>query len=572
MRWIILIGLCVALVASTKFVGKERLTRTLKNIAHDLLDDSDIEDLSSEDHHDNDNEDEDQIWRQPRHQVDKPRRRQQQQQQQKQCTTCGKYESRRPFDDEEEDDFGESEDMDTLDHRTSTRTHQKQGRREQVEPEKPCQPNYQLLKKLDKVNAQLAAKLHTHAKHTADDRNFVVSPVAVQLALAAINQGARGNTKRQINQLLDSGLPKNQNHNAYAALARMLKGQTPDETSRNIQIKSTTGVVLGRQSARDEFVDSVKKCFDGEVKKCDFRNQWQQCRDQINDWVSTKTGQKSHQPLSRNAVTKNTKLIAIGTMQVKTNWGKQFRKNLKTVQGQFYPLGDQQATPVKMLQATGDFNLVEDRDMRVLGVQTQDRQLTMYVVLPKRRHDLNKIEKQRLQYGAQLQQLLEECDSSKHTLTVQLPHFQIAYKMDAKQTLQQLGIEEPFDGDMADFGGIQQDEQLLKHGKRQTGGLEDVDTQPTPGKQAQQFHLNNIHTFATIQVSEQGLDSANGQKLSNQQDKQKSTDHEDNETNNVDQFVADHAFAFMVKHNPTNQLIFIGRLVDATQEPESNTE
>jgi len=614
MRWTLIFLLCLA-VASAKYGNKKtRFGRMLQNIAN--LDD-DIErgmdDWSDED---SDESDEDDVWQQPQRRHYNPRHKKQQQQ--KPCPHCVEPRGRTkwmPIDQDQDDD-----DIDTQEDQYIQPTHKKQQRRHQREDEdeyessedeyespedeysqrthkdqrrhqrdedeprhqrdedqpKQCKPNFNLLQKLDRVNAQLAAKLHRDAKQISDDKNIVVSPVAVQLALAAVAQGARGSTKRQITQLLNAGIPKSQGQNAYAALTKALKGQGSDQSeSKTAQIKSTTNLVLGQQSAQDQFIESIKTCFDGEVKKCDFRQNTQKCRDQINQWVTNKSGFKSQNPLTQNAVSGNTKMLSIGTMQLKGTWGKQFRKNIKTTQGQFYPLGEQKPTQVKTLETEGDFNYFEDEQMQVLGVQTQEKQLTMYVILPKQRHGLNKLEKQRIQYGQQLQEIMDRCDSRKQSLKVQLPAFQITYNMDAKQTLRKMGIEDAFDGDQADFSGIsdEPEEHLLKHGRRQTGGLEDIDVKKAGQqyKQQHQLHLNKLIQQATIQVDENGLDAASGKSQSSKSKQSKSEsdeEKEDWEKEDHHQFHANHAFAFVVKHNPTNQLLLIGRVIDAAQKAE----
>jgi len=242
-------------------------------------------------------------------------------------------------------------------------------------------------------------------------------------------------------------------------------------------------------------------------------------------------------------------------------------------------LGDQKSVPVKTLTTEGDFNYFEDDQMQVLGVQTQEKQLTVYVVLPKQRHGLNHLEKQRLQYGKQLQQLLDNCDSKRQSLKVRLPVFQIVHKLDAKEMLRKLGVEDAFEGEEADFTGIQadQEEHLLKYGRRQTGGFEDIDVEKAV-KQHQQkeehLHLNKFIHQATIQINENGIDAASGKnphekKSGTQKQKvaKKDDQEEDWEGKEDDgEFRADHAFAYIVKHNPSNQVILLGRVIDATQQ------
>jgi len=246
-------------------------------------------------------------------------------------------------------------------------------------------------------------------------------------------------------------------------------------------------------------------------------------------------------------------------------------------------LGEKQSVVVKTLQAEGDFNYFEDNQLQIVGVQSQEKQLTTYLILPKHKNGLNKLEKQRIQYGKQLEKLIDDCDASSQTLKIQVPlfFFQIVHELDAKNVLQKMGIEDAFDLDKADFSGIHneqgQEEHLLKYG-RQTGGLEDVDAKGAKRQQQQKLnylHLNKFIQQVTIQISENGIDSANSQ---NQQyhGKQPTKDHKNEddqwERGEDNEVKIDHAFAFMVKHNPSNQLILIGRVIDPTQHIEPDQQ
>jgi len=283
--------------------------------------------------------------------------------------------------------------------------------------------------------------------------------------------------------------------------------------------------------------------------------------------------------LSANAITQNTKMVSVNTMQAKTTWDQRTKKQQKVGQGQFYPLGEQKSVTVKTLQTEGDFNYFEDNQVQVVGMQTQEKQLTVYIVLPKRQHGLNKLESQRLQYGKQLQKLIDDCDSRRQTLKLQLPLFQITHKLDAKDVLRKMGVEDAFDLDKADFSGIHdtemEKEHLLKHGKRQTGGLEDVVDKRKEQSHQQKthyLHLNKLIQQATIQINENGIDSASSQNQHGQgkQKKEERDEEEKWDQSEHGEFKVDHAFAFMIKHNPSNQLLFVGRVVDPTQQVESD--
>jgi len=473
-----------------------------------------------------------------------------------------------------------------------------------------CRPNYQLLQKLEKPNCHIAAKLYKQAKLENDDKNTVVSPAALQLTLAALQKGARGSTKTQIKRVQCPTLSQQQCQQAHAALIRTLKAtnnvqQTQRPGQQNSQQKAKincpTAIIVNQQTqAQRQFVQTVQKCLGCQVQKCSFKHGPQQCRQKINQLISAKTNQKLHAVVPPQACTTNTKMIAVSAMQLQAKWGQQFRQQQTTKQGRFYPLGSQQPKQCQVIQSQGNFNYYEDDQVQVVGIPTQQQELTMYVILPKCKDCLTQVEKQQIQNGDQLKQLLDSCDQQTQYLQVQLPKFQAKHKLDAKKTLLQQGVQDAFDNDAADFSGIigQQQQQW----QQQQGNT--------------QVHLNKVIHQATIKVTEQGISSANtgsqdsfldqiGGSQWQQDDQDEYGTYQQGQFgqnqfgrnqfgqnqfgrnqygqglygqeqfgqySQGNQVKVNHAFAFAVKHNPSNQIVLVGRVVDPTQKPHGQQQ
>jgi serpin B len=532
-----------------------------------------------------------------------------------------------------------------------------QQQRRQQQQQHQCSPRFQLLQALEQVNSQLASKLYQQAKQENDDKNTVVSPAALQQALAAIQRGARGNTKRQIQRIIGGGLNQQQTQQAHAALQQSLQGQDPNQqqTGQNqqTQVKTTTTIIVNQQThTQQQFIQTVKACLNGQVKRCNFQRNPQQCRQQVNRYVAQKTNQKLQQTVPQDAVTTNTKMVVVNTAQLKARWGRQFRQQQTTKQGTFYPLGSQQPKRVQTLQSQGQFNYYEDEQLQVVGVPTQQQELTFYVIVPKDKNGLNQVEKQQIQNGEQLRQLLEQADQQQENVQIELPKFQIKHKLDAKQTLRKQGVQDAFDGDQADFSGIdgqqqqqnqqwqQQQQQQHRRGRQQQFQDDEDENQNQNQNQQwqqeqgqwqqqqnqQQLHVNKLIHQATIQINEQGITAANPNNQGQQQQwqqqqqqwhQQQQQDYQDDDEDQDEQgqqywqqqwnrqqqmeeifgqrqnqhhqrrhnrrqgqqgqwqqgqgqqtVRANRAFAFAVKHNGSNQIVLVGRVVDPTQNQQ----
>jgi len=344
----------------------------------------------------------------------------------------------------------------------------------------------------------------------------------------------------------------------------------------------------------------------------------------------------------QDAITQNTKMIVVNTAQIKARWGRQFRQQQTTKQGRFFPLGSpQQPKPVQVLQSQGQFNYYEDEQLQVVGVPTQQQELTLFVIVPKNKDGLNQVEKSQIQNPQQLKQLLEQAEQQQEQIDIELPKFQIKHKIDAKQTLRKQGVQNVFDVDEADLSGIngqqQQQQQQRRHRRNQLGQYVNEEQYQDQEQRQNQLHLNKLIQQATIKIDEQGINAARtrnqGQQQYDQyeqyeqyqnQDQDQDQDQDDDEDEQGQQYMqqqlnrqemleeifgqrqgqrqqlrqrrnrrqqygqfqdqdqygqngqrkvkVNRAFAFAVKHNPSNQIVMVGRVVDATQKPQNQQQ
>jgi len=225
---------------------------------------------------------------------------------------------RRDIDEIDEDSEVEYEQMDEFDQsprrrNQNTRRHQRQYENEyspyenvdQLESDDEYETTISsktglrsdLIKEVEDANVKLASRLYTQSKDEKDDKNTVVSPLSVQLALAALNAGARGNTKRQIGRVIGGRLQKRERKQVFRTLVRHLKGLGQNEYSTRQQttkIHPVTGIFVTKTThAQQIFVQQVKRNLGANVKQCNFQRQPQQCRQQINRFVAQKNSRQN---------------------------------------------------------------------------------------------------------------------------------------------------------------------------------------------------------------------------------------------------------------------------------------
>jgi serpin B len=480
------------------------------------------------------------------------------------------------------------------------------GRYTQLDDEESPIRGSPLIQEVEDANVKLASRLYKQSKDEKDDKNTVVSPLSVQLALAALNSGARGNTKRQIGRVIGGRLQKQERKQVFRQLIRHLKGLRQDDYSprqRTTKINPVTGIFVTKTThAQQMFMQQVKRNLGANVHQCNFQRQPQQCRQTINRFVSQKTQGKINHIVPQDAITDNTKMILVNALQLKAPWGRQVRQNINTKEAKFYPLDTKKVKHVEVMETRGSFKYYEDELVKIVGLPTEKKQLTLYVIVPKDKDGLTDVEKLHLQDGVQLKQLLDVTDQRVRHVGVQLPKFQIKHKIDVRRTLRKQGVTDAFDPTRADFSGITginqyEDEETSEYRQRRNPFLsskfEDESMEYTGRHETEhKLHLNKFIHQTTIKITEQGITATTGsqspfetedesERTYGRQGRRHHDRYEiDEEMNTFDEITgfnrreptgqhmvkANRAFAFVVKHNPTNQLVMVGRVIDAAQK------
>jgi len=390
-------------------------------------------------------------------------------------------------------------------------------------------------------------------------------------------------------------------------LVRKLKGYHLSEYSpleRKAKIHPVTGIFLSKSTrTQPQFMQMIKNNLGATVKQCPFHRQPLQCRQTINRWMSEKTMGKLNSILPQDAITDNTKLILVNAMQVKANWGPQMRQHM-TKEAKFYPLDTKKVKIVEVLETEGRFKYHEDELVKIVGLPTEQKEMTLYLIVPKDKDGLTEVEKLHLQDSVQLKQLLEITDKHHRQVGVQLPKFQIKHKVDVRRTLRQQGVTDAFDPQRADFSLItgvpkhqldeMEDERMTPFRRDTIYGQQDMEDMISPygiGKE-HKLHLNKFIHQCVIKITESGItaNTGSGTRFDDMEDLEYSRygrkfgEWDSDELNSFEEMTgfyrrepmsekvvkANRAFAFVLKHNPTNQLVFVGRVIDAAQRKVNN--
>ncbi|NXA41743.1 OVALX protein, partial [Eudromia elegans] len=223
--------------------------------------------------------------------------------------------------------------------------------------------------------------------------------------------------------------------------------------------------------------------------------------------------------LEPSSVDLDTALLLVSAVNFKGTWKRAFRED-HTEEVPFR-VTEQESKPVQMMCVNGTFKMavVAAEKIKVLEIPYAGGELSMVVLLPE---DASRLEQ--LESTISFEKLTEWTSPDlmeKKRVKVYLPRMKIEEKYNLTSSLMSLGMTDVF-GPLANLSGISEVENL---------------------KMSQVFH------GASMEVSEAGVEVAGS-----------TEDVEDIEQSPVsEEFRVSHPFLFLIKHNPTNSIVFFGR-------------
>jgi serine protease inhibitor len=370
-------------------------------------------------------------------------------------------------------------------------------------------------RRLTAANQKFGFKLLGQLVAQDAERNLLVSPTSVLMALSMLYNGAAGSTQQAIAKTLelqdrDLSYINQANADLIAALE-----------SNNPAVKlSIANSLWGREGVvfKPEFLRQNQEFYQAEVTSLDFSSP--DAPGRINAWVSQNTNGKI--PKIIDQIDPAQILFLINAVYFKGDWMTQFDP-AKTAQQPFYLLdGSQKQHP--MMSQQGRNLYLETDQFQAISLpyySSGHARLSMYIFLPKPSSSLS----------AFYQSLNAEnwnrwiSQFSRPESIIQLPKFTFGYGADLIPALKAMGMGEAF-GDQADFSNLSD------------GALQ----------------VNQVRHKSFIEVNETGTEAA-------------AVTSAGVRTTSIDltppiQMIVNRPFFFVINDNMTNNLLFMGSVIE----------
>jgi len=362
--------------------------------------------------------------------------------------------------------------------------------------------------------------LYKKLKNENKEKNLFYSPASISIALAMTYAGARGNTEKQMANVLNFTLPQDRLHLACSILIKNLK------SAKDYELNIANALWLQKNyKYLQEFLNTMEKYYKGGFNEVDYITNPEDARIKINDWVSKETKEKIKDILQPGDITRLTRLVLTNAIYFKGKWQTEFDK--KSTRDEDFYLINGQKTKVKMMYQKNTFNYYENDDLQLLEMPYKGNKVSMVIILPKTGKFVtveNMIDEKKLQ------ELINNTTEIK--VKAYIPRFKFTQSFDLSGVLSDMGMKDAF-SPAADFSGI--------------------------NGQKNDLYISKVIHKAFVDVNEEGTEAAAATAVV------MSTKAAPIIEKPVI-FKADRPFIFLVRDKEAGSILFMGRVMDPNKE------
>jgi len=400
------------------------------------------------------------------------------------------------------------------------------------------------------VNGNTKFAFDLYAQLKEQDGNLFYSPYSISTALAMTYAGAKGETAEQMGRTLHFTTVQKGPIRATTIEPDGERGRlilSKDDLIMSIpDLHENFGRLIGKLNTQgqkgdyqlsvanalwahkdyqflDSFIDLNKQHYKAGLENLDFIKETEKSRQTINQWVEDKTNEKIKDLIPEGALDAMTRLVLTNAIYFKGDWALKFDP-AATKDTPFHISADKTVTAPLMYQKE-KFKYGQMDALQILELPYKGDDLSMLVLLPKAKDGLANMEKELTADNLTKWQK----QMRKQEVEVFLPKFKMTSEFGLSDTLAKMGMTDAFIAGKADFSGMDGTKELF---------------------------ISAVLHKAFVEVNEEGTEAAaaTGVMIG---------------LTSIPApppvFRADRPFVFMIKDNPTNSILFVGRVADPTE-------
>ncbi|NQU51073.1 MAG: serpin family protein [Bacteroidetes bacterium] len=308
---------------------------------------------------------------------------------------------------------------------------------------------------LDEKSAQLVEADNTFGleifrkiRTESDKENIMISPLSISVALAMTYNGADGETKTEMETVLNlNGLTADDINASYKMLIGALQSLDKD-----VALKIANAIYYSDNfSVKSDFISTNQNYYDAEVESLNFSSP--SSVRTINDWVAEKTNDKILKIIEN--LSPNDRMILLNAIYFNGIWNKKFDKNGTEIRN--FKKKDVTILEIPMMNKEDKLNYSSNELLQAIELPYGNGHYNMVLLLP--------------EDGKTSQNIIEELSTenwknwmadfeTKDNVVVTMPRFKFAFDTRLKEVLKEMGMLKAFSPTLADFTGIANDENL----------------------------------------------------------------------------------------------------------------
>jgi serpin B len=374
-------------------------------------------------------------------------------------------------------------------------------------------------------NNQFALDMYRKIGEQAGNKFF--SPYSISTALGMTYAGAKGNTAKQMAEVLHFALENEHLHPAFGELIRQIQGT---DKKRDFQLTTANSLWGNKEdlSLAAKFIRITQTDYQAGFRLMNFIGDPEGSRKTINDWVEDKTKNKIKELLQRGDIKSDTRLVLVNAIYFKASWMAQFDK--KATKPEDFAVPGATGVKVPTMHLTQFYHYLSNDDLQLVQLPYVNNEVSMVIILPKKKDGLADIEKKLS--PKMLKDVLAAAKSTN--VSMSLPKFKMTERFNLSNDLIAMGMRDAFTPKVADFTGME--DKVSPEGS---------------------LFISKVVHKAFVDVHEEGTEAAAATAVIMSRPSSVGL-----EPPPPVPFTADHPFLFMVRHNATGSILFMGRVDD----------
>ncbi len=266
--------------------------------------------------------------------------------------------------------------------------------------------------------------------------NVFVSPYSISAALAMTYAGAKGETEKQMSNVLHFDLNQINTHKGFSDLNKSLESLNNGST---VKLAIANALWKSGVKLNDDYLDITNKYYNAAIYPLRGAGP-------INEWADKNTFGKIKEIVTESDVM-GAKLVLTNAIYFKGEWLTQFKED-QTRDGKFTPVDGIPVT-ARMMHMKNDVKYFEDEKNQVIELPYKDETMSMTFILPKMNSSISELS------GSITPKMISDYDLKmvKSEVDVFIPKFSFTSEFHLAEALISMGMKNAF-SPIADFSGI----------------------------------------------------------------------------------------------------------------------